>query len=236
MRINIYQIDGDKDTKRVKFDSYRRTMENGGIDPSIYKCVYHGDVDGDLESVYSLFNQPDRPGTYQGHSLSVSDVVEVIGDSEEVAEGRYFVDSVGFKKIEFDSSQCAEMDGLRMLLIQPHKTPVVTYVKDKLDSLQLAVSDHGEDALIEFTYPFDDDCILLGNEEAKLNGMEGNRRLGDSIYAGPLFVTRDNGVGGLCSLTDEQVLKYSEIFAVPHNISPEETQSDVGFTLFGWDW
>ena len=236
MRINIYQIDGDKDTNRVKFDNYRRTMENGGIDPSIYKCVFHGDADGDLENVYTLFNQSDRPGTFQGHSLSVSDVVEVIGDSEDVEEGRYFVDSVGFKKIEFDSSQCAEMDGLRMLMIQPHKTPVVTYVKDELDSLQLAVSDHGEDALIEFTYPFDDDCILLGNEEAKLNGMEGNRRLGDAIYAGPLFVTRDNGVGGLCSLADEQVLKYSEMFAEPQDISPEETQADVGFTLFGWDW
>ena len=111
MRINIYQIDGDKDTNRVKFDSYNRTMENGGINPSIYKCVFHGDVDGDLEDVYTLFNLPDHPGTYQGHSLSVSDIVEVIGDSEDVEEGRYFVDSVGFKKVDFDSTQCAEMDG-----------------------------------------------------------------------------------------------------------------------------
>ena len=31
MRINIYQIDSDKDNNRVKFDSYRRTLENGGI-------------------------------------------------------------------------------------------------------------------------------------------------------------------------------------------------------------
>ena len=151
MRINIYQIDGDKDTNRVKFDSYNRTMENGGINPSIYKCVFHGDVDGDLEDVYTLFNLPDHPGTYQGHSLSVSDIVEVIGDSEDVEEGRYFVDSVGFKKVDFDSTQCAEMDGLRMLMIQPHKTPIVTYVKDELDSLQMAVSDHCEDAYIEYT-------------------------------------------------------------------------------------
>ena len=130
--------------------------------------------------------------------------------------------------------KCAEMDGLRMLMIQPHKTPIVTYVKDELDSLQMAVSDHCEDAYIEYTYPFDDDCMVLGNEEAKLNGMEGNRRLGNSIYAGPIFITRDDGVGGLCSLTDEQVLKYSEMFAEPHDISPEETQADVGFTFYGW--
>ena len=50
--------------------------------------------------------------------------------------------------------------------------------------------------------------MILGNEEAKLNGMEGNRRLGNGIYAGPIFVTRDDGIGGLCSLTKEQVLSH----------------------------
>lgn len=154
MRINIYQIDSDKDNNRVKFDSYRRTLENGGINPAIYKCVFHGDVDGDLEDVYTLFNGCDHPGTYQGHSLSVSDVVEVIGDSDEVEPGSYFVDSIGFEKLpDFDSAQCAEMDGLRMLMIQPHRTPIVTYVKDDLASLQRAVSDHCEESYIEYTYP-----------------------------------------------------------------------------------
>lgn len=81
MRINIYQIDGEKDTNRVKFSGYDETMNHGGIDPSIYKCVFHGDVDGDLEDVYTLFNDCDHPGTYQGHSLSVSDIIEVIGDN-----------------------------------------------------------------------------------------------------------------------------------------------------------
>lgn len=235
MRINIYQIDSDKDNNRVKFDSYRRTLENGGINPAIYKCVFHGDVDGDLEDVYTLFNGCDHPGTYQGHSLSVSDIVEVIGDSEDIESGSYFVDSIGFKKLpDFDSTQCAEMDGLRMLMIQPHRTPIVTYVKDDLAALQRAVSDHCEESYIEYTYPFEDDCMILGNEEAKLNGMEGNRRLGNGIYAGPIFVTRDDGIGGLCSLTEEQVQKYSEMFAKPQDISPEETQADVGFTFYGW--
>lgn len=172
MRINIYQIDSDKDNNRVKFDSYRRTLENGGINPAIYKCVFHGDVDGDLEDVYTLFNGCDHPGTYQGHSLSVSDIVEVIGDSEDIESGSYFVDSIGFEKLpDFDSTECAEMDGLRMLMIQPHRTPIVTYVKDDLAALQRAVSDHCEESFIEYTYPFEDDCMILGNEEAKLNGI-----------------------------------------------------------------
>jgi hypothetical protein len=148
--------------------------------------------------------------------------------------GCFFCDNVGWKKVDFDTSQTEEMDGVRMLMILPHRPPVVTYVKDNLHDLQMAVSDHGEEALIEYTYPFDDDCMVLGNEEAKLNGMEGNRRLYGSIYAGPIYITRDDGVGGLCSLTDEQVQQYSEMFAEPHDISDEETQSDVGFTSFGW--
>lgn len=36
-------------------------------------------------------------------------------------------------------------------MIQPHRTPIVTYVKDELDALQRAVSDHGEDSLIQYT-------------------------------------------------------------------------------------
>lgn len=36
MRINIYQIDSDKDNNRVKFDSYRRTLETAvSIQPYI---------------------------------------------------------------------------------------------------------------------------------------------------------------------------------------------------------
>ena len=293
MRINIYQIDSDKDTNRVKFDNYRRTIENGGINPANYKCVFHGFVNAKTaDDVYNIFNgfRDSNIGTYQGHSLSISDVVEIVDDIPEIygkidflyagedhvgkvgdtiyytdadafnkeikesqdcgrpitAEviadqhmkltepGFYFCDSIGWQKIEFDKAQATEMYGIRMLMILPHHPPIETYVKDELDSLQMAVSDHGEDSYIEYTYPFDDDCMILGNEEAKLIGMEGNRRLGESIYAGPIFITRDDGVGGLCSLTDEQVTKYSEMFAEPHDISPEETQADVGFTLYGW--
>lgn len=293
MKVNIYQINSEKDKNRVKFCGYEETEKHGGVIPENYKCVFHGFVEAkDLDDVYAIFNifGESYTTTFQGHSLSVSDIVEIEGDVPEIygrityfhdsteyvdpngttayytdadqyeedledarkrgqsvdfeilkdqhlklcEEGCFFCDNVGWKKIDFDTSQVAEMDGVRMLMILPHRPPVVTYVKDNLHDLQMAVSDHGEEALIEYTYPFDDDCMVLGNEEAKLNGMEGNRRLYGSIYAGPIYITRDDGVGGLCSLTDEQVQQYSEMFAEPHDISDEETQADVGFTSFGW--
>ena len=293
MKVNIYQINSEKDKNRVKFCGYEETEKHGGVIPENYKCVFHGFVEAkDLDDVYAIFNifGESYTTTFQGHALSVSDIVEIEGDvpevygkidylyrandsSTKIGETRYFTnpdaygaeiedsrycgrpiqaeiledqhikltetgcffcDNVGWKKVDFDTSQTEEMDGVRMLMILPHRPPVVTYVKDNLHDLQMAVSDHGEEALIEYTYPFDDDCMVLGNEEAKLNGMEGNRRLYGSIYAGPIYITRDDGVGGLCSLTDEQVQQYSEMFAEPHDISDEETQADVGFTSFGW--
>ena len=87
MRIKIYQLDGDKDKNGVKFMSHEFTMKHGGIDPAAYKCVYHGDVKAmHLDNVFNIFNgfREDYIGTYQGHSLSVSDVVEVIDDIPEV--------------------------------------------------------------------------------------------------------------------------------------------------------
>ena len=67
MRINIYQLDSEKDENRVKFCNYDFTQQHGGVLPQSYKCVFHGDVDGNLEDVFTLFNTPEHPGTYQGH-------------------------------------------------------------------------------------------------------------------------------------------------------------------------
>ena len=36
-------------------------------------------------------------------------------------------------------------------------------------------------------------------------------------------------------LTDEQVDKYTEMFKVPENITPEEVQSDIWFSFVGFD-
>ena len=48
MRINIYQLDSDKDENRVKFCNYDFTQQHGGVLPQSYKCVFHGDVDGKM--------------------------------------------------------------------------------------------------------------------------------------------------------------------------------------------
>lgn len=72
----------------------------------------------------------------------------------------------------------------------------------------------------------------VGNEEGKLIGMEGNRRIGDgsSIIAGPFFIcgTTEEDFRGL---TDNEVDLYMDRFKEPEQISPEEVSADTGCTI-----
>ena len=226
MRIKVYQIDDSLDSHNAGFRNYESTMQVAGrINPSIYKTVYDGSVDAEnLEAVYLLCNT-DHPVGYNGHSMSVSDVVEL-------ENGKcYFCDSFGFKEIEdFNSSEVAPIVGCRMLVIEPKKEPYEMVIPDKLEALQQAVRGY-----IEVTYPFDDNAFVVGNEEAKLIGLEGNRRIGESIYAGNIIIAGDDGQGGTTDLTDEQIDKYTNMFRNPEDISPEEVQNDVWFDVIGFD-
>lgn len=104
---------------------------------------------------------------------------------------------------------------MTVLMVEPCEKPHEFTVGSDLQSLQQAVNGN-----IEVTYPFDDDVGLIMNEEGKLIGMPLNRALRDDngeiydIIAGPFMVaglTEDN----FCSLTAEQMQKYSDIFRRP---------------------
>lgn len=66
------------------------------MNSEIYDKVFEGAVEADtLEGVYQMFNG-DCPEDFQGHSLSVSDVVEIVGGKDA---GFYFCDSIGFQRV-----------------------------------------------------------------------------------------------------------------------------------------
>ena len=106
MRIKLYQIDHDLDQNRVTYCSYDSTIRYAGtVDPGIYVVVFDGEVDcKDIEDVYRLFNVGAKPDNYSGRSMSVSDVLRVV-ESDHVAPGFYFCDTIGFKKIDFDAEK-----------------------------------------------------------------------------------------------------------------------------------
>ena len=79
-----------------------------------------------------------------------------------------------------------------------------------------------------------DGTLLVINEENKLNGMEGNRRIDQDVVCGPFFVAGDTG-DAICSLSDEQLAGYAERFAQPdEDIAPEEIESHVGMSILAW--
>ena len=277
MKIKVFQINSERDKNRVKFENLARTEEYQGklqIDSSIYDEVFAGNVDcKDLEDVFRLFNT-DTPLTHRGHSLSVSDIVQVEGDApelvgrirfynsstafeecsytdiekynEDIAEayevgrtiearnlankhfptvenGCYFCDSIGFQKVEFDPSQAQKSDNLlKVVIVEPNKPAYQAEIEDSLKGMQRAVR-----GMIEATYPFDDNAFIYSNEESKLNGMDGNRKINGELYAGPMVIISDDGYGGNCSLTDEQLQKYTQQFQTPEQYTQEDVQDSI---------
>ena len=223
MKVRIYQINKELDTENALFMGFDFAEKHGGVDPSVYKCVFDGSLNcSDIEDVYALCNT-EHPIGYNGHSLSVSDIVELDNTC-------HFCDSIGFKQLtDFDSSKAESLIGKRMLVIESHKAPYEAVIPDKLESLQDAVGGY-----IEITYPFEDNAIVISNEESKLIGMDGNRRVNGQIYAGPMLISADDGSGELADLADKQIAKYTEIFRHPEEISKEEVENDTGFTFYSF--
>lgn len=124
---------------------------------------------------------------------------------------------------------------IKVLKVEPGKVPVVVNLNNGLDSLQKAVSegcDH--QGLIEII-PIADGIEILCNEEGKLIGLEGNRRLGNDIIVGIFYVVGDNEEGELCSLTDKQLAFYNAMFATPEVFTDDEIEASLFFEVTD-DW
>ena len=115
----------------------------------------------------------------------------------------------------------------RVVYVEPGKPAVEKKIGTNLRDLQAEVG-----GLIECVYPHGDQTVLVCNDEGKLLGMEGNRRLGNgSVIAGPFFVIGDAGEN-FRSLTDAEVSRYLQVYAKPQQISQREVQADMGFTFY----
>ena len=212
MGIRVFQVNESLDKEKLKFMGYDTALKHGGVDPEIYRQVYGGVVNcSDVESTFALCNTNCPPG-YFGHSMSVSDVVEVCGGAQK---GFYFCDSIGFKKIDFDISKVDRSDMLKVLIVEPGKEPYEAEIRDELEAKQSVVG-----GLIEPVYFAENDNVLIYcDEEFLLKSCEPNRKVGDIIIHGTFMVVgngeNEYGEGIEVSLTDEQVKEYSAMFRYP---------------------
>ena len=212
MRIRVFQIDDSLDYNKHKFMSYDHVMKKGGVDSLIYRQVYGGIVNcSDIESVFALCNTNPPPG-YCGHSLSVSDIVE-IEDGDDF--GFYYCDSIGFKKVSFDIEQTDHMEMLHVLIIENGKEPYEGEIRNELKAKQSVVG-----GLIEPVYfANNNEALIYCDEEFLLKNYEPNRRVGDTIIHGTFMVVGNGenecGEGIEVSLTDAQIDEYSKMFRFP---------------------
>lgn len=112
-KCRIHQLKPDVDVM-MKFIGYDELAEQfGEPDPANYRVAYDGEVEtNDLEELFSKFNL-DHPLGYEGHSLSMSDVVELYDDS---GSSFHYVDRFGFKDISFQSPEQEQYQGPAMSL------------------------------------------------------------------------------------------------------------------------
>lgn len=216
MEIILYQINSDRDYEDCEFMGFDYAQEHGGIDPSSYDRVWSGYLEATtLEGVYSALNRDIRPDNYNGRSVSISDVCQIVG-----ADGDskfYFVDRMGFKEVEFDISLTREAKEREITCVAcyPGKTAQVIKLPNTLKAKQDFVGGY-----IEAVYPFSDPVAIICNEEGKINGLLPNRALYDEdgkmfdIVSGPMLVvglTEDD----FGSLRGELLEKYLDMYKMP---------------------
>jgi len=114
--------------------------------------------------------------------------------------------------------QKPEDNKIRVLVVEPGKAPYAQQIENDYRAMQKLV-----DGSIEF-FPLPElGCHLYCNDEGKLNGLTGNRRLDNKdIICGTFFICADDGHGNDISLNDEQLRYYTERFREPERYTDEE--------------
>lgn len=100
MKYEIYQLKEDTmEQVKLRFMASDQAAQLGGIHRENYRLVYEGNVEPrkntqqTLDGLFRRFNI-DRPASFEGHSLSVSDII-CLADGE--SSGWWFCDAYGWK-------------------------------------------------------------------------------------------------------------------------------------------
>ncbi len=207
MKIRVFQL---KEASPLTFMNFEETSKRGGVKSKDYRQVYGGTVFAEnLEDVFRICNT-ELPYGYHGHSLSVSDVVEICDGKDK---GFYFVDSIGFKKLDdFDITQTDHENMMKVLILEKDRLPYEAEIKHNIYAMQHIVG--GSFDIIYFEPK--DDAICFCNDEFLLNGSQPNRVVGNTLVHGTCFIAgngmNEYGEYDSCSLTQDQINKYTDKF------------------------
>ena len=104
---------------------------------------------------------------------------------------------------------------MRILVFEPLKEPYVKDIEDNIQAMQEVVGGSIEPIYFEPKQ----DAICWCNDEFLLNGSKPNRIVGNTLVHGTFYISgnclNEYGEWDSCSLTDDQIKKYSEMFETP---------------------
>ena len=121
---------------------------------------------------------------------------------------------------------------IRVLMVEPGEKPKEALLHTDLDSLQKAVSIGCEEQCLIEIVPIGKKCSILCNEEGKLIGLRGNRRIGNDVIAGVFYVVGDTQSGGLRSLSDEEFEHWYHVFEEPEYYTDTEVTESIMLKFF----
>ena len=238
MKIRIFQLKDDSDNK---FMDHEFTVKHGGVKAENYHQIWGGTmVAAGIEDVFTCCNTDQFPLGYDGHSLSVSDIIQVCSGKDE---GFYFCDSFGFKKLEdFDISKTDHSEMMKILVLENDRPPYPAEIIGKgIQAMQSVVGGNFEPVYFEPK----GDAVCWCNDEFLLNGSAPNREIGSTIIHGTCFISGDGwteeGERDHTSLTDKQIKLYTKMF--PQSVicladmltetqeMTEEQSEDIGLTM-----
>lgn len=96
--VRVWQLKSETDVYMKFIGLDEMANKFGDPDPADYNLVYDGNLGTEnLDRIYEICNL-NHPSGYNGHSLSMSDVVELY---DENGSAFHYVDRFGFKEIDF---------------------------------------------------------------------------------------------------------------------------------------
>ena len=118
---------------------------------------------------------------------------------------------------------------IKVVIVEAGKPPYVKTIRNSIESMQKVVG--GDIQMLGLSVGE----TLICNDEGKLIGLDGNRRIGDDIVAGTFFIAGDNEDGELVSLNDEQIYRYTQMFKESEIYSAENVQKTFKCEVLGFD-
>jgi hypothetical protein len=107
-----------------------------------------------------------------------------------------------------------KMEKIKVIIVKPNEKPYVQEIEDTLPALQNIVGGY-----IEYV-DLEENVSLICNEEGKIKNLPFNRKVCDDIIVGTFIITGVKDEEEI-SLTDEQIEKYLQEFALEKENKPK---------------